>query len=118
MSLIETAQGEVVIKRFATRTEVIWDPDTNGGVVSFHMEKFTYLDEVLLSRISDGVIRGIMPVILERIFQIDDGQGGIIPVPGALVMATMKKAYEELYEEEQALLAQPAEEVPETSSEE
>ena len=108
MSLVETAEGTITTKRFAVRTEIQWDPATNGGGIIFYVEKFTYLDGVLLSRVADGYIRGDLAELMERTFVVPIGPETTMDVPAPLVMATMKKAYEDLYEEQNTILLPPS----------
>lgn len=108
MSLVETKQGTLVTKRLATRTDIQWDPATNGGTITFYMEKFSYLDGELMTRIPDGNIRGDLTQLMERSFLVQTGPESTMDVPATLVMATMKAVYEQLYTEQN----QPAPPIP------
>ena len=102
MSLVTEQQGTILTRLFATRTDIQWDPATNDGKILFSIDKFTYVDGELVSRQPQNGIMSDLGPLLGKVFDVEVSPGNIVQVPGALIMAAMKKAFEELYEEKTA----------------
>lgn len=101
-SRIETHTGEVVTEIVAPRTELLWNLDNTGYVV-FHLEKVTTLNGELISRTPAGRLEHTFDTLLGRTWEVPDGEGGIIMVPTALLMGTIKAALDTLYNETSAI---------------
>ena len=104
MSRITISTGEAISEIFAPRTELYWDPLTGEGRVVFHMEKFTTMEGVQLSKVPCGTLVRPLDSLLLRTFdaELPDGQGGvqIVPTHGAVVMATMKAVFNQIFQEQ------------------
>lgn len=107
---IITSTGEVVSEIVAARTELLWDAQTNDGRVTFYMEKITTLDGVVISRTPAGTLQHGFNALMGRTWDVPiDELGNTTPVPTMLLMATIKEAFDILYNES---VAPPVEEVP------
>lgn len=96
---IETRSGEVITEIVATRTELLWDALTDSGKVRFHMERITTLDGELISREPAGTMEHPFDLLMSRDWVVPVGPEETVTVPTALLMGTIKVAFDTLFNE-------------------
>lgn len=110
---------------FALRTELFWVPNEDGspsnkGRVVFHTMWYHFRDGVKFAESRGPRIEHDFDTILGRTFTVPIGPEETLEVPTALVMATIKKAFDDLANEHLAppVLDDSIEEEPEEEPEE
>lgn len=92
-----TLKTEIV----APRTEILWDPQTNNGIVIFHTQKEQWIDEQYLGLLPTVTpIQVTLPDLMGRVVMVDNpATGEQIPVPMVLVMGAIKAAFNDIVTE-------------------
>lgn len=99
----------------APRVELFWDWRTNGGRVVFHMLRVLSSDGDTLAEVEHGRLEHGFDALLGRTWQVptgeldNEGNPVRVAVPTALLMATIKEAFDVLYNER---VSPPAVEAP------
>lgn len=91
----------------APRIEINWDPYSNGGSVTFYTERIERVDGKLHKRNFVGVFQHDLAPLMQRVFPVDVGEAEPVAMPAALLMQSIKSAFDALYLESIQLEAAP-----------
>jgi hypothetical protein len=99
---------EIIEEAVAPKTTILWNPTNNDGLVLFECQLMRWVDDEYQGMRPDRTISVPLADLLPRVFNVETPDG-VVPVPAALVMLTLKKAFDVLYVE---TAVEPEEEAP------
>lgn len=100
--IIELTGVNVTTEVVSPVTEIHWNPTTNDGSVVFHTSRMLWIDGEYVSTNREAGFAVNISEIMQKTFTINLPDGGTFEMPGILLMAGIKQAFHDLYEEKHA----------------
>ena len=104
MSRITTLENATVVRELVAPTTTInWEPSSNSGTLTFHVEEITAVNGEALHRVHKTSTTIPLTDLISRSYDIEVEPGVFTTVPGGVIMLAFKKAFELAVEEGQVV---------------